>query len=1158
MDQTITLPKVEIWTEGKTDQIHLKSAMKELNISYPLSFHDCRKSMGDSELLDRCKKFSEKRNQYPLVFMFDRDNPKILAEITDKHHSYKHWGNNVYSFAIPLPKHRKDYKNLCIEFLYLDKDLKTLDESNRRIFLTSEFHPISGKLKNDPKISLGNKGSLAKYSKAINSKIIDTDVYNEENKNVALSKNDFAENINKKSPGFEAFNFEAFKPIFEIIADIIRTSSPKRNVFLPNFENLFKILENKPFEFQLASLFFLHKQVILLAFQIFAICTIREYEKLIVNDSIKDAKSIKEVLKGSFFRPTFNSFYRLFEKCFYLIDDNATKDLKEFKEDFKAVFIFDDMGRFLDDLIKVFPPRGAKNRQHGEPIYANKYKYKSNLFDFVKEFKKYGSKKFSEFELACKKSKTDFDLENWKKSLLMLVDRLECLFQLNLELRSINSKDLKSDAYTLDVKSYFNGDISVEKVVVNPEEAEIYNSTNYTRIIIENDIGDKKYVYTYPMMLVKEDAVYFYQKSGVNGYEYYSLANDRIHFVSTKKRFNHAMFKAGSSQEYFWTEVPPTVHPVTFIKANIPTEGIENFVGRKKQMRRIIEEIIEIPNHNGLIYGPGGIGKTALLQQLSKELFDGVYEELELSFENIIWITTKTDYYDTVFSSIEPKEKYSKSFDDILNAILEFFEWEDHEEYSFTDKQSLILEIFSENRVLLILDNFETILPKEKTEIIRFFGQDVSKYLKKNPDYFKVIITTREYMPSGFQPFPLKKLDLNESRQLMKQLYEHHNVETPFTKKQEEEIHNHTKGIPIVIKHCFGRMFEYNESRSQVLRDLSKHESNIVQFSYKEIINQIEQKDSSGKQLKILLLLDLLETSLTVVQMANILEVTVSDVENSLPPLINFQCIKREFFGNGEKFSINDEIVLLTKSLSRKFPSDVKKIKELVTKSSIEQEFDATIEEFTIAELFEKLLIEGNFLGAEDFIKAQLKNHRKSTLLNYHYSKYLIEKKELYTEAVTILERIRESSNNHIKVLSLLVECYLSADIPRYEAAHTLILKLEEYADKDKTLCIQVAEFYIKWSSAIKSKREFDPLDDQLRQQKYKSLTNKALDYLELLPQAKNDHRLYYLKSRCYYNLWENNLALKTIKKAISINPKPLYFNFLDQINFQKNRFKDW
>lgn len=198
--------KITIWTEGKTDWKHLKKASKALNIPLNLEFVQFEDSMGGESLLKKCESHAEIYHSEPTVFVFDRDVPNIIARVTDSTKGYKNWGNNVFSIALPIPEHRRESDEICIEYMYTDTELSLTTSEGRRLFFSSEFSPVSGKLRTNPLISVGNKHNLSKKSK-----IIDQEVYNERDENIALSKADFAEHIYRGNPPFDSISFSTFK-----------------------------------------------------------------------------------------------------------------------------------------------------------------------------------------------------------------------------------------------------------------------------------------------------------------------------------------------------------------------------------------------------------------------------------------------------------------------------------------------------------------------------------------------------------------------------------------------------------------------------------------------------------------------------------------------------------------------------------------------------------------------------------------------------------------------------------------------------------------------------------------------------------------------------------------------------------------------------------
>lgn len=220
-----------IWTEGKTDWKHLKAALAALKIQgkfrgLDLKFMEkddpsCR---GSKNALNTCKGLSRKLQDDVNVFIFDRDEPDVLKEVMPLDGSdFKDWSNRVYSFALPVPSHRSlTCTQISIELLYMDADVKRANSQGRRLFLSNEFNPDSCRHNTIPQLSAAEKGRLKPPLK-----VIDDAVFNETSDNVALSKNDFAENILNSEAGFENIDFSGFERVFQVLVNILNSESSR-------------------------------------------------------------------------------------------------------------------------------------------------------------------------------------------------------------------------------------------------------------------------------------------------------------------------------------------------------------------------------------------------------------------------------------------------------------------------------------------------------------------------------------------------------------------------------------------------------------------------------------------------------------------------------------------------------------------------------------------------------------------------------------------------------------------------------------------------------------------------------------------------------------------------------------------------------------------
>jgi len=230
MDDLVEKKCPLIITEGKTDWKHLKAALRWLQARgqatvAALAFREYgdEVKMGDAELLNLCKQMAKLPQSRITICLFDRDNKAVSKEVAENENElkgYKAWGNNVYSLILPVPEHRRETPDVCIELYYKDEEIKRCDSNGRRLYLGEEFNPRSGRHNED-------NGIICRYTKdrMLTVKIIDSEVFNEKHENIALPKSDFAQSVLDEVENFNDFDFTAFSAVFALIEKISRDAS---------------------------------------------------------------------------------------------------------------------------------------------------------------------------------------------------------------------------------------------------------------------------------------------------------------------------------------------------------------------------------------------------------------------------------------------------------------------------------------------------------------------------------------------------------------------------------------------------------------------------------------------------------------------------------------------------------------------------------------------------------------------------------------------------------------------------------------------------------------------------------------------------------------------------------------------------------------------
>lgn len=210
-----------VFCEGKTDGIHLSKALRYfvdhgefVNLGLYFYRYPDDSRISNTHLLKYCESSHIRVQKKLTICLFDCDEPQMLSKCKEGNHLYKNWGNNVVSCLLPIPPHRQ-FKEICIEHFYTDQVLLSKDVKGRRIYFSNEFDDEGHHCTED--LTLRKKtDAKCKYPK-----IIDNGVFKPNGDNVSLSKNDFANHIEKEDQNFQNLSFENFRPIFELLQEII-------------------------------------------------------------------------------------------------------------------------------------------------------------------------------------------------------------------------------------------------------------------------------------------------------------------------------------------------------------------------------------------------------------------------------------------------------------------------------------------------------------------------------------------------------------------------------------------------------------------------------------------------------------------------------------------------------------------------------------------------------------------------------------------------------------------------------------------------------------------------------------------------------------------------------------------------------------------------
>jgi hypothetical protein len=183
-------------------------------------------------------------------------------------------------------------------------------------------------------------------------------------------------------------------------------------------------------------------------------------------------------------------------------------------------------------------------------------------------------------------------------------------------------------------------------------------------------------------------------------------------FAEISPFFPEAEFKAAFSPytPFEVTEaaaLPPEVVPQDRpLPLHFPGKTYQRLIGRSRELAQLMAALRE-PEHKPLIavVGLGGIGKTTLAQEALEQAWR------EGLFAHSVWVSAKTERF--VGEGTRQTEVSDYSFEQLLDDIGRQCERRDIASLPAEQKRAAVKHLLHSQRVLLVLDNLETIPDSE-------------------------------------------------------------------------------------------------------------------------------------------------------------------------------------------------------------------------------------------------------------------------------------------------------------------------------------------------------------------------------------------------------------------------------------------------------------
>ena len=263
------------------------------------------------------------------------------------------------------------------------------------------------------------------------------------------------------------------------------------------------------------------------------------------------------------------------------------------------------------------------------------------------------------------------------------------------------------------------------------------------------------------------------------------------------------IFSKRSEPKYKCTE--SSEEAIIGIPNNLPASG--SLIGRKKLIAKLCNSIDKNPLT--IIVGVGGIGKSSLALETVKKYYL-TRKKRHFNFDAIVWITAKNA---------------TISFSEFLDTVAKVMEYTGILQIADVNQKAVeVRQLFRKKRILLVVDNFETIV-----------DENIAKFIENVCDNDRVIITTREKKVWGisYSSIQVCRLETEEGIALVKNEYQRHGLN--FKEVSSVALNDlllATDASPLAIKWAVGQIATTRLPIERIINSLKSGQSDVFETMF--------------------------------------------------------------------------------------------------------------------------------------------------------------------------------------------------------------------------------------------------------------------------------------------------------------------------------------
>lgn len=316
--------------------------------------------------------------------------------------------------------------------------------------------------------------------------------------------------------------------------------------------------------------------------------------------------------------------------------------------------------------------------------------------------------------------------------------------------------------------------------------------------------------------------------------------------------------------------------------ARLPLPSHFTLVGVDTERAQLLDALTSDDNTYILVVdGIGGIGKTALANQIARDLTKTTH------FNEIAWVTAKHTHLSTLGRLQVESGRPALTFAMLVDKLVTQFELSAQTQATHLQKQRQLNKYLQENACLIVIDNLETVAD------YRSLLPELRKWQK--PTHFLLTSRLRLIHEPGIMSLSLTELNLQDAIRLMRIEASETGFSALADASDDElaQIYEVVGGNPLALKLIMGQLRFHSMSR--VLRRFSQSvaatsREGIFDYIYQEIWDSLDDNTKTA----LLALTHAGESGFTFDHIAALTELPETILSQSLEQLILLSLVDLE------------------------------------------------------------------------------------------------------------------------------------------------------------------------------------------------------------------------------------------------------------------------